>query len=196
MKFLCYGVSSSVAVIALLLTTAVTPATAAGAKLATKAPPPAPLYGAPSTDWSGFYLGINGGDGWGKDGGSRSSGGMAGGTIGYNVQTGPTVYGIEADLDWSGADGQKYLSTVRGRLGYASGQLLPYLTGGLAFDNASGIGNPGWTLGGGVEYRLSQVLSVKAEYLYVAFDHGDVRDNILRAGLNWQFGAAGLVAGR
>jgi outer membrane immunogenic protein len=67
-------------------------------------------------DWSGFYIGINGGGAWSKtdqfDGvdangtatpGARQngSGGFAGGTMGYNYQISHIVLGIEADADWA-----------------------------------------------------------------------------------------------
>jgi hypothetical protein len=91
--------------------------------------------------WSKFvevarnYLGINGGGGWGKsqwDGIDNFdiSGGLIGGTIGYNWQFGQVVVGAEGDVDWSSINGttvvncvpgcstrNDWLATVRGRLG-------------------------------------------------------------------------------
>ena len=61
----------------------------------TKAPPMvAPYY-----NWTGFYVGINGGGGWGNSawdttGGFDTSGGLVGGTIGYNWQMGTWVLGV------------------------------------------------------------------------------------------------------
>jgi outer membrane immunogenic protein len=78
------------------------------ADMAVKAPP-APVMGLPS--WTGFYLGINGGYGWGEDsdwtlggnllGTGRTTGGLVGGQIGYNWQMGSLVFGIQGDGDWS-----------------------------------------------------------------------------------------------
>src|SRR6185437_16306156 len=77
----------------------------------------APLYKAPPAaaalpyDWSGFYLGINGGGGWGRSNWSAAStgfgvnGGQVGGTIGYDRQFGNFVFGLEGDMDWSGLNG-------------------------------------------------------------------------------------------
>jgi outer membrane immunogenic protein len=156
-----------------------------------KAPPaPAPAY-----DWSGFYLGINGGGGWGhsywsgQGSGFGLSGGQAGGTLGYNWQVGKVVLGAEGDVDWmrlTGTDGSTlcpgcnttgtWLSTVRGRLGYSFDRVMPYVTGGLAVGdiNAAAPGltgasntNAGWTVGGGVEVALPGNWSAKAEYLHV-----------------------------
>src|SRR5471030_2864744 len=76
-----------------------------------KAPPRVnPVYVAPFT-WTGFYVGINGGYGWGKtnwtfagigsSGDFNTTGGLVGGTVGYNLQTGAFVFGIEGDFDAS-----------------------------------------------------------------------------------------------
>ena len=153
----------------------------------------APIYYA-GYNWTGFYLGINGGGGWGRsqwDGIDHFdvSGGLIGGTVGYNWQINRFVVGAEGDIDWSGIRGtttvlcppgcntrNHWLATVRGRLGYAFDRFLPYLTGGLALGdiNASVLGlpagsntNAGWTLGGGVEFGLVSNVSLKAEYLFV-----------------------------
>ena len=90
------------------------PATAAdlAARPYTKAPPPmvAPIY-----DWTGFYIGGNGG--WGQshscwismvcgvfgfaDGCASRSGGLIGGQIGYRWQASQWVFGLEAQGDWA-----------------------------------------------------------------------------------------------
>src|ERR1700749_575202 len=70
----------------------------------------APAYVPAAYNWTGFYLGINGGGGWGDSkwnafGASNSpSGGLIGGTAGYNWQGvgSPWVFRIEGDVDWSG----------------------------------------------------------------------------------------------
>src|SRR5262245_58800314 len=74
------------------------------------APPRAAVYYNPIDYWSGFYLGINGGGGWGRsqwDGVDKFdvSGGLLGGTIGYNWQWNQAVVGIEGDIAWSGIRG-------------------------------------------------------------------------------------------
>ena len=111
--------------------------------------PVAPIYN-PIYNWTGFYIGINGGGGWGSPSGTGInkfdvSGGMIGGTIGYNWQIGQIVVGAEGDIDWSGVKGNttalcaagcetrnNWLATLRGRLGYAFDRFLPYITAGLA----------------------------------------------------------------
>src|ERR1700738_2567826 len=79
------------------------------------APPPVAL---PRTDnWTGVYIGLNAGGGWGSshwvstpdgdNGNYRLSGGLLGGTLGYNLQAGNSsfVLGVEADLAWSSIKG-------------------------------------------------------------------------------------------
>lgn len=131
--------------------------------------------------------------------GSNAGGCFGGGQIGYNYQfANNVVLGIEADASWGSLNGrgaapegdeelipfdQKLTSfgTVRARLGYAFGQLLPYITGGWAWGrseltvNAFDDGlitsdsrtHSGWTVGGGLEYLVNRNWSVKAEYLYL-----------------------------
>src|SRR5438034_2935486 len=70
---------------------------------------PGPAYN-PIYTWTGFYLGINGGGGWGSsqwDGVDTFdlSGGLIGGTIGYNWQFAGVVVGAEGDIDWSSIKG-------------------------------------------------------------------------------------------
>jgi len=153
----------------------------------------APIYN-PVFTWTGFYLGLNGGGGWGRSSWDRTgsldlSGGVIGGTAGFNWQTGQVVFGIEGDVDWSGVSGttltacapgcatqNDWLGTVRGRLGYSFDRFLPYITGGLAagdikattpgFAGASQT-NLGWTIGAGVEVAILGNWSAKAEYLHV-----------------------------
>jgi outer membrane immunogenic protein len=160
-----------------------------------KAPPPTPAF-----DWSGFYLGVNGGGGWGhswwsgQGAGVGLSGGQVGGTVGYNYQVGKVVFGAEGDLDWTRFDGtsnstqcpgcstnDSWLSTVRGRIGYSFDRVMPYVTGGLAVGDINaaaptGTGsaaNAGWALGAGFEVALPGNWSAKAEYLRVDLGHFD-----------------------
>ena len=88
------------------------------------------------------------------------------------------------------------LAAVRARLGYAWGPALGYVTGGYAsgkvenrFYTSNGANSftattdddkaDGYQLGGGVEYRLADNLSVTGEYLYTSLDAGD---HVIRVG--------------
>ena len=76
-----------------------------------------PTMIAPAYNWTGIYLGINGGGGWGRQDplniitdrfDSHSfdiSGGLFGGTIGAQVQVSNVVLGFEADIDWADISG-------------------------------------------------------------------------------------------
>jgi outer membrane immunogenic protein len=167
------------------------------------------FYKAPpeqSYDWTGFYLGINGGYAWGRSSWSdpalgadsgrfNTSGGLVGGQLGYNWQTGNVVLGVETDADWMNvkgstagvggvclADGggqcqtqQSWFGTTRVRAGYAFDRWLPYVTGGVAYGNLQAVQpngtstdtNVGWTAGGGLEYGINRNWSAKFEYLHV-----------------------------
>jgi outer membrane immunogenic protein len=161
-------------------------------QMVTKAQQP---YMAPYYNWTGFYVGINGGGGWGTStwdstGGFDVSGGMIGGTVGYNWQTGPWVLGVEGDLDWASVKGSTaalgcvtancstentWLGTVRGRVGYAFDRFMPYITGGVAFGGVDANQAPftggsstqvGWAAGAGVEFAVVNNITAKVEYLH------------------------------
>jgi outer membrane immunogenic protein len=104
----------TVALVALGMTA---PASAAdmAARPYTKAPPPiaVAIY-----DWSGFYIGANGGGGWSDkcwdvtnfrgpvapvraEGCHDASGGVVGGQVGYRWQAAGWVFGLEAQGDWA-----------------------------------------------------------------------------------------------
>jgi outer membrane immunogenic protein len=187
-------------------------------------PAKAPAYVEPFYNWTGPYVGINGGGGWSSSdfsaplssGSFGTSGGLVGGTLGYNWQSNQIVFGVEGDIDWSTLQGSgtcagvscstrnDWLSTVRGRLGYAAGRFMPYVTGGAAFGDirTSVTGQPdststkaGWTAGGGLEAALTGPWTAKIEYLYVDLGRGgsvlgstaSFHSNIVRVGLNYRF---------
>lgn len=155
---------------------------AANLALPSKAPPAPEAPLAASPDWGGFYAGFNGGI-------ANEDGVLVGGTVGYNFQTGPTVLGVEADYDATWANvAAPGLGTVRGRVGYAFNQAMPYFTAGWAYGDHD---SSGYAVGGGLEYRVLPSVSVKAEYLHVGLDYPD---DIVRLGINWHFNLPGSAS--
>ena len=183
-------------------------------------------YSAPAGhNWTGCYLGLHGGYGWGEwdghmiytdakpnDGFDSSGktidldGGLVGGQAGCNLQLGNFILGIEGDIAHSGIDGGKtflpypngsnppswtfdldvnWIATARGRIGFSTGPMLLYLTGGLAWadlesalkvhgngHNAFGSVSDtkdGWVVGGGFEYAATENWTLKVEYQYLDF---------------------------
>lgn len=165
--------------------------------------------------WAGPYLGGNLGYEWGSVGNNPTKpSGFAGGIDGgYNWQNGPWVFGVEGDINVTGADdtfapwkfSNPWFGTLRGRVGYAFSNVLFYGTGGLAFGELKGLTfggvseshtTAGWTLGLGGEFGLTQNWSAKIEYLYVDLDNSnfvvtgaknDYRFGVVRAGVNFHF---------
>ena len=135
-------------------------APASAADMAVKARP-APVALPLLYDWSGFYIGGNGG--WGQSrncwdfvdaagfavasGCRERSGGLAGGQIGYRWQAGTWVFGLEAQGDWADLSNTRislfdpFFSTrtqtdaiglFTGQIGYAWNAALFYVKGGAA----------------------------------------------------------------
>ncbi len=164
--------------------------------------------------WAGPYLGGNLGYAWGSiDNNPSKPSGVSGGVqAGYNWQNGPWVFGLEGDIQATGAEetfapwkfSNPWFGTVRGRAGYALGNILFYGTGGLAFGElrATTFGlseshtNVGWTLGAGAEMGFAPNWSAKIEYLYVDLSNSNFvitgasngyRFGLVRAGVNYHF---------
>jgi outer membrane immunogenic protein len=194
--------------------------------------------------WSGWYAGIAGGGAWGQaeqtdpfpftSGRYDTSGGLVGGTLGAVWQSGSLVFGLETDLSWANIEGTttgiggacalpncqtetRALGTARGRAGLAWNNVMPYVTGGLAYakvhgaEGVAGAGGAGsqwvtgWTIGTGIEAMLAPQWSAKLEYLYVdlgnqhifnnsfggavAQESLDLTAHVVRVGLNYRFGS-------
>ena len=194
----------------------------AGSAAAADLPQPAPVPQAPAAyiptvapvyNWGGIYVGINGGWGWGNgkwtiapntafplgvSSNANDNGGIVGGTVGANFQTGEFVFGVEGDWDYSGINtgttsnictfsgtcqtGNNWLATIRGRAGWAADRVLFYGTAGGAFANLQTTFNgatnsktqAGWTAGVGAEWAFADNWTAKIEYLYVNLGTGSV----------------------
>jgi outer membrane immunogenic protein len=141
-------------------------APAFAADLPQRAPVVAPVAIPYVYDWTGFYIGANGGYAenracWGSfgpglvaDGCNSKWGGVFGGQGGYRLQVGQFVVGAEAEGDWAnmratlptqfpafpgGTDSAKVTSVglFTGQVGYAANAALFYLKGGAALANNS-----------------------------------------------------------
>ncbi len=134
-------------------------APAVAADLAARPYTKAPAMIAAVYDWSGFYIGANGGWGssrnsWdstlgllGAEGSHDATGGTVGGQVGYRWQAGTFVFGIEGQGNWADFTGSN-TSTLfpgfsnrskidafglfTGQVGYAFNNALLYVKGGAA----------------------------------------------------------------
>jgi opacity protein-like surface antigen len=114
----------------------------------------------PSYGWSGTYMGANFGGAFSNEdvntpigiSATNPSGALGGVQLGYNYQFSPWLLGVEAEFDWTSAEGttnfinpaaalsvtsdHKWYDTLDGRLGYTLGSWLFYAKGGVAWMNA------------------------------------------------------------
>ncbi len=148
--------------------------------------------------------------------GESGTGVIYGGQLGYDIQSGKAVFGIEAE--GAGASTKYCVSPtattrfcdkagrdlyVGGRLGYVVGKTtMVYVKGGYTnardsvtytdsvtpANNSKGAGNQdGWRAGVGVETRLSKNLIAKAEYRYSNYSDSDYSRNQGVVGLGFRF---------
>lgn len=156
-----------------------------------------------------------------------------GGQVGYNfLLPSRVLLGVEADISFpnfldtddlvstrataqsTAAERNDFVSTLRGRFGYASDRWLIYGTGGLAWSQARFIESTptnddklrrlrtGWSLGGGTEVAIGPEWTARLEYVYDHFDSVNVTfrsgtrfestldEHTLRVGLNHRLGDA------
>ncbi len=162
---------------------------------------------------------------------SGKNGFIGGGNLGCAWQKRSFVYGIEGDFsalsglnsyqvgshdtDYHFNSNARWLATIRGRSGIAIDDALLYVTSGVAFGSVRNtvtdftlIGNSrtetmvGWTVGAGLDYRLTNNWFWRTEFLYVAlgnFNKNFTADSSLyvshlshelmigRVGLNYKF---------
>ncbi len=153
------------------------------------------------TGWNGLYFGADIGWAGGQSDLSgainrtaEASGFLGGVHVGYNFHSGSLVAGLEVDADWTGAQGQEklsggdtldvsadWLSSLRMRLGYATGSWLFYGTAGVALtgldvsltgpaaDSAVPETLTGYAVGLGAEIALTQTISARLEALHYGF---------------------------
>jgi outer membrane immunogenic protein len=167
-------------------------APALAADLGNVEPLPAPdiVQAAPANNWTGFYLGVLGGFGWGTAdtdavGNIDVDGFDIGGYAGASWQWGNFVVGAEGDLvfpfrdgDAGGIEAEQGLNgSLRGRAGIALDRFLLYGTAGgagtdLELSSAAGSDEQtlwGWTAGAGVEGQILDNVTARIEYRFTDY---------------------------
>ena len=146
-------------------------------------PAPAPVVApvaAPVSDWTGFYAGLQYGQGDADvsfDGDSVSSDFDAYGVHGgYNRDFGQFVLGGELDYNRIDLDeaGEGDLVRLRGRAGYDRGRFMPYVSLGAAHVDAEDLSETAFTYGIGADFKVTERVTLGAEYTRQDFD--DVND--------------------
>lgn len=147
----------------------------------------------------------------GDDPGNLDPFGVIGGVqVGANWQFDRIVVGLDGDFSVAGVNDTQtsvsetpanistidieYTSTIRGRAGYAFGDVLLYATAGVAFVSADytvvdpGTANPsgtaslfdvGWTAGGGAAWAVTDDVVVRAEGLFLGLDERESTADIV-----------------
>lgn len=183
----------------------------------------APVPTPPSFTWQGACIGAHGtylrrDHGGDADNSVDLVGGLQ---VGYNhVLAGSSltsVIGAELEGDYlgrsdtkdrvAGVPDQRWLAAAKARYGLAFDRTLVYVTGGFTTTRIANkvdgqnddTWKPGYLLGGGIEYALTDTISLKAEYNYVQFrdcdcldlsgssESGDLTNHIAKAGVNYHF---------
>lgn len=163
---------------------------ASAADMPIKAPPAAVM----ANNWTGFYVGANGGYAWAKKdwfdvldtaslGSHTAVGWVLGGQIGYDFQTGPWVFGIRGMYDWADLNGSNVVpggtnimstnvrsfATAVGRVGYLfEPNTLVYGLGGgaWAWDRYKVSTGAGVEFGNATETKSGYVVGMGLEHKF------------------------------
>jgi outer membrane immunogenic protein len=130
----------------------------------------------------------------------QHKGSFGGGFAGVNLQLNPFVLGVEGDANSSNRDGATHVgggfsvradvnsfASVRGRVGLAADRLLFFAAGGWACADVSGTliapdlsrssvdtTLDGWTMGGGLDYAITDKFIGRVEYRHYALGDTDL----------------------
>ncbi|WP_320202749.1 outer membrane protein [Agrobacterium rosae] len=176
-----------------------------------------PAYNeAPSTSWTGAYVGGHIGAAMPSANPFKGGKGLAlGAQGGYDYDLGSAVVGGEVEGTYLGDSKQKvpngnlrerWRAAAKVRAGVKLDDTLVYGTAGLTVtslrDGANVTGpdgmKEGYLLGAGAEHRFTPQISAKVEYNYVATDdvrtfsngvasHTDLSDHVVKGGVNYRF---------
>jgi outer membrane immunogenic protein len=178
--------------------------------------------------WQGVYAGVHGG--YGAATATLGAplradidlrGAFAGVHLGHNWQVRSWVVGLEGDVAKSWADGHSaagtmisaerdWTASLRGRAGYAFGNTLAYVTGGVAFagqtitsvqggqSSRATERSAGYVYGGGLEWQVKPQVSLRGEVLRYEFTQRTITLNgvnvplkmdetVVRAGVSFSF---------
>jgi outer membrane immunogenic protein len=171
---------------------------------------------APSTSWTGAYVGGHLGAAMPRANPFKGGKGLAvGAQAGYDYDLGSVVIGGEVEATHLGDTREKvpggsvkerWRAAVKAKAGYKLDQTLVYGTAGLTVtslrDNGDVTGpdgmKEGYLLGAGIEQRFTSNISGKVEYNYTATDdvrtfhnntasHTDLSDHVIKGGVNYRF---------
>jgi len=139
------------------------------------AAPMAPVVMAPNGDWTGFYGGAQLGYGDVSDSAGGGGDGMTGGLLGgYRMDFGQFVAGAELNYDWADIElgaGNSLDNIARLKVvgGYDMGNALLYGTVAAVRADATiagaGVSDNGWGAGLGVDYALTDRMTLGAELM-------------------------------
>ncbi len=157
--------------------------------------PAAPvMQAAPSNDWTGFYAGLQYGQGSSDISGMGESAQLTdfdayGVHAGYLRDLGQFILGGEFDYNMIDTDAEDIdgdLMRLRARAGYDMGKFQPYLTAGVArvsLDSGDeSRSETGFTYGIGADYLVTSNISLGLEYS--RSDFSDVLEDEIGAGID------------
>jgi len=127
---------------------------------------PQPIYEAAGFDWEGLYAGVRAG-GVFTNTGANDTYGVLGGVVGVNfLPADPFLVGLEVSGDYIfgnniDSTGDFFANVRAGAV--VTDAALVYAIGGVGVRTSNNVSNSVYQLGGGVEFAVTDVVSVRGE---------------------------------
>jgi outer membrane immunogenic protein len=145
---------------------------------------PPPVEAAMTSDWTGGYIGVEGNYfRFGTDNGVQLNA-----VAGANFQSGMFLVGLEGWLGYTDnltTSFTQWNAGVEARAGLATEAALVY--GGIGFEHYAGSGNEYWSAGVGVEFMLSDNMSLDLEYKHLMGTNNPATLDKVGASVLWHF---------
>jgi len=133
---------------------------------------PAPIYEPAGFDWEGLYVGVEAGGLFTganplNNLATNQTQGLIGGVVGVNfIPADPILVGIELQGDYVFGNNDAGLFLALARVGaVVTDQVLVYAAGGVGFTTRNNTTDGIYALGGGVEFAVTDSVSVRGEVL-------------------------------
>lgn len=144
---------------------------------------PVPIYEAGGFSWEGLYVGVRGGlSTYGDNGAAQVGFGQVGGAVGVNfIPADPILLGLEVtgDYYWNNAtSGSAFYANLKGGV-VVTDQALIYAIAGIGVDTAAGVSVAMYQVGGGVEFAVTDAVTIRGEAVAQGDFTGGAGDNLI-----------------
>ena len=143
---------------------------------------PVPIYETGGFSWEGLYAGVRGSlSTYGDNGAAQVGFGQVGAAVGVNfIPADPILLGLEVtgDYYWNNTtSGSAFYANIKAGA-IVTDPVLIYAIAGIGVDTAAGVSTGMYQVGGGVEFAVTDAITVRGEAVAQGDFTGGAGDNL------------------